>query len=350
MNIEGEEAEIRDKFMKNQKGGFEMHYIGLDVGFGYTKAMDGSRTIVYPSIISPAVEVAFRSGLENPADRLDHLSVALDGVSYFVGNLALRQGRFTHATLDRIRTQTKEFRLLFLTALALLAQSPNDEISVVTGLPVDDYDDRKLIEESLTGRFEITLGQRNIELTIRNLTVVPQPCGALMDLMFKDTRGKMNNQFSEARVGIIDIGFKTTDFVFVRKGEFIQKLSGSLKKGMSLAYQAAIPKFTARYPGNWDFRQVEAALRKGFVTSLGKRIEIDSDLLTPELAGLAGEISAWIQSRWSGESVDYLVLTGGGSLPLDPHFIKIFPQTIFPDDPQQANVRGFYKGAWYYYG
>jgi len=327
-----------------------MRYIGLDVGFGYTKAMDETKSIIFPSIMSPAVEITFRSGLEDPSSRLDHLNVALDGAAYFVGDLARRQGRFAYATLDRVRTQGQEYRLLFLTALALLAGGSYEECSVVTGLPVDDFEDRRLIEETLAGRFHLTVANQEVTLNIHHLTVVPQPCGAFMDLLFKDTRGNMDEQYADAQVGVIDIGFKTTDFVLIRKGEFIQKLSGSLKKGMSLVYQAAVPKFTARYPGNWDLHLVEAALQEGSITSLGKRIEVDSMHLLPDLAGLAKEIAAWIYGRWSSERIDFLVCSGGGSLLLDPHLRKVFPQMIFIGHPQEANVRGFYKGAWYYDG
>jgi plasmid segregation protein ParM len=327
-----------------------MHSIGLDIGYGYSKAMDEHKTVIFPSIVSPAVEILFQSGLEDLSNRLDHLKITLDGASFFVGEMALRQGRFTYATLDRVRTQSQEYRLLFLTALALLADSPYEEYSVVTGLPVDDFADRRLIEETLSGRFHLTLGTRDVTLTILHLTVVPQPCGAFMDLLFKDTQGTLDEQYANSQVGIIDIGFKTTDFVLIRNGEFIQKQSGSLKKGMSLIYQAAIPKLSARYPGDWILHTVEAALREGSMLSLGRRIELDPHLLVPDLAGLAKEIAAWVQGRWSGEAVDVLICTGGGSLLLDPHLKKFFPHMIVLDSPQQANVRGFYKGAWYYDG
>lgn len=334
-----------------------MRYVGLDVGFGYTKAMTvGSgqgheaRAVLFPSIVSPAVDLAFRSGLDHRSGSLDHLAVTFEGASSFVGTLARRQGQFARATLDRVRTQSHEYRVLFLTALALLTESPSEEYAVVTGLPVDDFDDRTLIEDRLSGRFQITLGGRTLDLIVRHLTVVPQPYGALMDLIFKDTLGNVDERYAEARVGIVDVGFKTTDFVLVHQGEFVQKGSGSLKTAMSAVYQAAVPKFTSRYPGNWDMLGIETALRDGAIHVLGKRIEFDPALLDAELAGLAGEIVAWVQGRWSSEPVDYLIGSGGGSLLLKPLLLKAFPHMVFIGDPQLANVRGYYKGAWFYHG
>lgn len=334
-----------------------MRYVGLDVGFGYTKAMpvgsghrDGAGVVLFPSIVSPAVDLAFRSGLDNQSDSLDHLAVTFEGASYFVGTLARRQGQFARATLDRVRTQSQEYRVLFLTALALLTEAPSEEFAVATGLPVDDFDDRTLIEDTLSGRFHVTVSNRPLELLVRHLTVVPQPYGALMDLIFRDTLGNVDERYANARVGIVDIGFKTTDFVLMNQGEFVQKGSGSLKTAMSAVFQAAIPKFTSRYPGNWDALGIETALRDGAIHVLGTRIEFDRTFLDAELAGLTGEIVAWIQGRWSSAPVDYLICSGGGSLILKPFLLKAFPQMTFVSDPQFANVRGYYKGAWFYHG
>lgn len=57
-----------------------MRYIGIDVGFGYTKATDGIRNILFPSVISPPVKMGFRPFQGDPSDRHDflinHLSVS----------------------------------------------------------------------------------------------------------------------------------------------------------------------------------------------------------------------------------------------------------------------------------
>jgi plasmid segregation protein ParM len=171
-----------------------------------------------------------------------------------------------------------------------------------------------------------------------------------MDLLFHDTAGTMNEPFIQGTVGIIDVGFKTTDFALLRSGEYILKSSGSLKHGMSTIYQAAIPKFTANYPGSWDLRSVEEALSEGIICRLGERMPIYPELLEPEFSGLAEQMAAWVRQRWSDQRLDQIICTGGGSLLLRPYLGKVFPKGIFMDDPQQANVRGFYKGACYYYG
>lgn len=327
-----------------------MRNIGLDVGFGYTKAMDGAKTILFPSIISPAVELKYKTQLEHPAPYPDHLAVTLDGEPHFVGNLALQEGRFAYATLDRVRIETQEYRLLFLTALSLFVRFPDEELFVVTGLPVDDYDDRDLIEKTLSGRFHLMLGMQEVSFVIRRLTIVPQPCGAYMDLVFRDTRGHVNEEYSQSLVGIIDIGHETTDFVLVQQNSYVERLSGSIKHGMSDIYQAAVSRLSATYRGNWDLRSAEEAIRKGSICRLGEEIPVDPMLFDPDMAGLVQEITAWIHQRWRDQPLDRLVCTGGGSFLLKSYLLKTFPGMLFIEDPQQANVRGFYKGAWYFYG
>lgn len=327
-----------------------MRYVGLDVGFGYTKAMDGTKGILFPSVISPAVDLKFKSLEEHPAPYPDHLTVTLDGEAHFVGNLALQEGRFAYATLDRMRIETQEYRLLFLTALSLCVQFPDEELSVVTGLPVDDYDDRDLIEKTLFGRFHLMVGGQAVSFVIRRSTVVPQPCGAYMDLTFRDTLEHVNEGYSQSLVGIIDIGHKTTDFVLVQQNRYVERLSGSIKHGMSAVYQAAISRLSATYRGNWDLRSAEEVIHKGIICRLGEQIPVDPILFEADMAGLAQEITAWIHQRWRDHPLDGLICTGGGSVPLKAHLLKAFPGMVFMSDPQQANVRGFYKGAWYFYG
>ncbi len=331
-----------------------MRYIGIDVGFGYTKATDGIRSILFPSVISPPVKMGFRPFQGDPYDRHDfqinHLSVRLEGETFFVGNLALNQGRFTYATLDRLRTQTLEYRLLLLAALSLLVDFPGEALAIVTGLPVDDFEDRDLLEKNFKGRFSLYIAGQEISFTITDLTVVPQGCGAFMDLLFADTTEDINDVYAQGPVGIVDIGYKTTDFVLMQSAEFSWKLSGSIKHGMSMIYQAAISKFSDVYRGNFNLKSVEEAIRDGMIHRLGERIAVDPALLEGDYHGLSQEIAAWIRQRWREQKISRILCAGGGSMLLKPFLKKVFPEMVFMEDPHLANVRGFQKGARYFYG
>lgn len=331
-----------------------MRCIGIDVGFGYTKATDGMKTVLFPSIISPAEKIGLRPFREERTDRqidlLDHLSVTLDGETHFVGNLALNQGRFVYATLDRLRTQTPEYKLLFLTALSLFADAPVEPFSVVTGLPVDDFEDRDILEKTFKGKFSISLAGEEVSFIVKELTVIPQGCGAFMDLLFPGIRGEINEIYAEGPVGIVDIGYKTTDFVLMQSAEFAWRFSGSIKHGMSMIYQAAVSKFSDVYRGNFDLKSVEEAMQEGVIHRLGERIAVDPDLLEADCHGLAQEIAAWIHERWREQKLSRIICAGGGSLMLKLFLKKIFPEMVFMEEPNLANVRGFYKGALHYYG
>lgn len=288
-----------------------MHCIGVDVGFGYTKATDGIRTIIFPPVISPAEKIGFRPFREERTDRqidlLGHLSVTLGGETHFIGNLALNQGRFVYATLDRVRTQTPEFKLLFLTALSLSAESSEEPFSVVTGLPVDDFENRDILEKGFKGKFSISLSGQEVSFIVKDLTVIPQGCGAFMDLLFPGTQGDFNEAYAQGPVGIVDIGYKATDFVLMQSAEFAWRFSGSIKHGMSLIYQATISKFSDAYRGNFDLKSVEEAIPEGIIYWLGERIAIDPSLLDADFNGLAREIASWIRQQWREQKLSRIL-------------------------------------------
>ena len=60
--------------------------IGVDVGFGFTKAFPGN--VVFSSVFSEQGKRQFKM----QGDELDNLELELDGKNYFVGRLAQLEG------------------------------------------------------------------------------------------------------------------------------------------------------------------------------------------------------------------------------------------------------------------
>ena len=67
-----------------------MEVVGLDIGFGYTKATNGQRTIIFKTVYGEASELQFREQLLSDPDEEEYLHVEIDDHSYFVGELAER--------------------------------------------------------------------------------------------------------------------------------------------------------------------------------------------------------------------------------------------------------------------
>ncbi len=71
--------------------------IGVDVGFGFVKATNGTQKYVFPSVVGEASDIRFNTGMDNKSI-LDNLIVKLDSSKCFIGQLANRQSQFTFST------------------------------------------------------------------------------------------------------------------------------------------------------------------------------------------------------------------------------------------------------------
>ena len=115
-----------------------MNVVGVDIGFGFTKATNGKDTLVFKSIFGEATDIQFREQLLSAASPEEHLHLELDGESFFVGELAERQSHVRSFTLDQNQFITNFAKIMAMAALSRLA-SANDSVSLVTGLPVSFY-------------------------------------------------------------------------------------------------------------------------------------------------------------------------------------------------------------------
>src|SRR5262245_18006705 len=114
-----------------------MQILGIDLGFGFTKATNGRRSLVIKSVIGEA-EPQFGGELMDPAGDGGHLHLELDDRSVFVGELAERQSSLRSFTLDEDRFVAEAARVLALAPATVLANS-DEPLRIVTGLPISTF-------------------------------------------------------------------------------------------------------------------------------------------------------------------------------------------------------------------
>lgn len=123
--------------------------IGLDIGYGDTKAMaDSGQRACFPSLVAPAEFIRFQAdvGAHVPVNGLT-LRDTEEG-DLFVGELALRQGRPGAVRSPRDRDRLADPILTHLAHAALVSVLPHVEYAraqIVTGLPVDYYRDADVL-------------------------------------------------------------------------------------------------------------------------------------------------------------------------------------------------------------
>lgn len=326
-----------------------MEYFGVDIGYGYTKAAGAAGETAFPSVVGRAENIRYQNDLA-PGQRTEgRLTIGVNGVDYFVGDLALQQSRIQLTLLDRSRTNTDQLRVLFLATLAqLIPPAPRSErvedVVVVTGLPVEYYDDRDLLAQQLVGAHGFCAGGYGYNLTVHDLQVVPQPFGSIFDRILDGDGWIVNDELARARIGVIDIGTYTTDYVLVNELMYIERGSGSLNVALSTACDLLVREVAGRFGLELDLHQADQCLRRRTAKVFGEVQDIGF-LVDSVLEGVAEELINKARTLWGeGRDLDAVLITGGGGQLLG-HYFQVFPHARVVSEPAMANVRGFLKYA-----
>ena len=179
-----------------------MQILGIDLGFGFTKATNGERSLVVKSVIGEATDQQF--GGPMPEARLgdDHLHIEMEDRGIFAGDLAERQSSLRSFTLDQDRFITDSAKVLALAVASDLAAS-DEPINLVTGLPISSYRAKSdELARLLRDRHAFTVidpdGKRHrTVLEISDVRVIPQPFGSMYDMVLDDA-GKVGDRAAAA--------------------------------------------------------------------------------------------------------------------------------------------------------
>lgn len=318
--------------------------VGVDIGYGYTKAACGEHEVIFPSVVGRAERIRYQVDLESHQG--GGIAILTEEGDHFIGELALLQSRVRWTLLDRSRVQDPSGRLLFLSALSELIgpEAESETFRVVTGLPVQWYADRDKVIEQLSGKHVVRRvnGRQWVQrLTVDEVLVVPQPFGSLFNSIL-DARGTLVDEtLARGRLGIIDVGTYTTDYVLVDSLRYIEKGSGSISTAMSRAYQLIGRSILDTFGLDLKLHEVDQAVRQGRVTVFGEVHEIDW-LVEPALDAVAEEVLAQAGTLWGdGRDLSAILVTGGGAIALNERIGRRYGHARMLDDAPVANVRGF---------
>lgn len=322
--------------------------IGMDVGYGFTKVTDGHEGNLFPSVVGDGQAGALlRTGLRPPG-RADDLRVTIDGQLYFVGSLAIRQSRLAFRCLSATRVEGNDLKVLFLTGLSLMCQQPLNSFAVVTGLPPGRMHLADALTRQVQGEHRVirhrTQGSEELTVHVERLTVVPQPMGAYWAQAL-DSRGQVreDSELLTGRVGIIDVGFRTSDLVVVADGEYVPEQSRTIPIGLATAYDGIAARLLAEHGLERETYALDDAVVRGVVGVAGRQVDITA-WRDQAFAHLATKVQVELQSTWQVPTLDRVLLTGGGGQALAPYLMPHLSQAVVANDPVTANSRGYL--AW----
>ncbi len=317
--------------------------ISIDLGYGYTKAVSQNNQVLFPSVIAPAEEgldfgrsfghvIEFRKPGEIQKRRL------------FVGELAQKQGRAAQISLSRDNLAREMSVVLALTA-AYLAGAEG-QVDVASGLPIAYYGNQRgevaRVFGSVSAYVSVNGGPEKY-ISFARVHVYPQGVGALYSL---------SHLPKEGLVGIVDVGFHTTDYLLVEcMPEDISPLkgyAGSIETGVSTALKLLSNRFSQAVGAPLPLSNAHAWWVSGRreVKFFGRPVDIGRmiDAVRQEVGRAIGQAVA---AAWSEQAsgIDTVYLSGGGATEFENEFRTFFPQAELLTKAQFANALGFYKLA-----
>jgi plasmid segregation protein ParM len=326
--------------------------IGIDIGFGFTKVTNGRQALVFKSVLGEATDIQFQEQvMEGVADD-EHLQAEIDGKSWFVGELAERQSNVRFFTLDQAQFLAQFAKTLALTATARMAAG-FVPISLVTGLPIGYYRQHKdEIARILKGEHKVTLvdaaGKRQEKvLNINRVRVIPQPFGSMFNMVLNDLGESGEKRMGKEKIGIIDIGFRTSDYTISDKMRYSERGSRTTDSGIARAFTSIANKLREKSGVGVELYRLYDAVDRGSIKIRGK--EYDLKVLTDQVFGqLSSAIANEADRLWADDwDIDAMVITGGGGAVIARHLTPLLHGNVLPMDPNRDarlyNVQGYWK-------
>jgi plasmid segregation protein ParM len=326
--------------------------IGIDIGFGFTKATNGKESLVFKSVLGEATELQFREQIIADAADEEHLQVEVDGKSYFVGELAERQSNVRFFTLDQAQFISSFAKSLALSAAARLVGG-YIPVNLVTGLPIGHYRQHKdELARILQGEHKVTItgadGKRQEKtVNVNKVRVIPQPFGSLFNIMLNDLGDLGDKRLVREKIGIIDVGFRTSDYTVSDKMRYSERGSRTTDSGIARAFTVIAGKLREKSGVNVELYRLYDAVDRGSIKIRGK--EYDLKGITEQVfSQLATAVANEVDRLWVDDwDMDTMVITGGGGAVLAKHLQPLLNGHVTPVDPARDarlfNVQGYWK-------
>ena len=297
-----------------------MEVAGIDIGFGFTKATDGKEFVLFKSLLGEATDIQFSLPIvKSEAGPCMH--VLLDGQSYFVGDFAEQHSNTRQFTLDQEKLLTDFCKVLALTAMGYLFDT-YAPVNIVTGLPVGYYREyHPRFAKMLKGNHEISYqmndgSSETRRIHINNLRVIPQPLGSIFNVLMNESGKITNRELAKQKIGVIDIGFRTTDFCIFDGLQYVERGSSTTDNGIAKSFSVISKKLREESKVNIELYRLYNAIGTGFIKIRGKEYNI-SKLKDAVFSHTAGIIASDVSRLWADDwDIDVIIISGGGAMEL----------------------------------
>lgn len=290
------------------------------------------------------------------ADALDHGEhvLRLGSSEVFVGKLAVEQARSASTGLGDISRYWSDRALhLLLTSSGLLIDSPDYELHIVTGLPIETFtkENRQRVKDALEGEHRFTLNGRNRRATVTVSRVVMEGAGALISF----------GENQDVLQGVVDIGGRTTDLYAAQGQKAIVELCKGKPLGVEGVSDILNTRFQSEYKRTLKPGETRNTLRSylgvedaKIIQANGIRVAQDDlhqwthDAIEQVASDILGFVSTvWRSSEHGSVASDIapVILVGGGAYYFGSYLKRRIPHAHIPQRPEIANAEGYAKLA-----
>ncbi len=319
--------------------------VGLDIGYSHIKLFSDGLKITFPSVVGSPDESSFKV-----TGSSDTFKITLkSGNVYNVGKAAIRQSRFQFREENRDWYNSDEYEVLLNAALSYLQESGSISIVATTGLPVSFYTkDKEKIKTRFMGNHLVKRDQREpLNVHIEECWVLPQVMGTLINAAL-DFEGNFSDiQFARGRIGVIDIGGKTTNILHASEMGNVDRETDTLDIGGWDVVRAIQPVIDDKCP-DVDFtdHEIQVAIINKTIKYRGEPIDL-SEEVDSVLSDMTREIVNKAHQLWPGKGarLDAVLLSGGGSMLMGEMLKEKLDHgnTTIVEDGVWANAMGYYK-------
>jgi hypothetical protein len=318
---------------------------GIDIGYSRTKAVYDRGRFDFASLTGTPERARFSLNgagqgiyLTEPRPRL-------------VGDLAVVQSRHIARREDRAWIEGEEYHDLILAAFSEMTTATHCELVVVSGLPVQFYErDKVTLRDRLLGEHRVRRdgeGRRAQTFTVVQATIIPQGFGALISVCLDDRGNIVQGDLANGRVGLIDVGGKTTNLLSVNRLAEVGRETASVNSGAWDVARAIERWLADNYPDlNLRDHELIEAIKARAIKYKGRLVDL-GPVIDEATAPLANQVIAEATQLWNGAaSLDVIFCAGGGAHLVGAHIQRHFDHAqIVGGDPAYANALGYWRFA-----
>lgn len=320
-----------------------MFKIGLDIGYGHTKVVsENGKRIIFPSIAKKGDVI----DLDNLLGAKENYIARINNTTWYIGEMARKESAFATRAFEQVdRYNDEAFQAMLSTGLALASEGIEQDIMLVTGLPLSLYENTQKEFCAFLKGFSAHTEIENIsqEIKVKDAVVFPQAGGIFFSPACAEIKGNLpdNSIFT-----VIDIGYRTTDCAAFgySKGsfQFLIEQSFTLDVGMSKVFQL-LGKIIAKKIGIIDvsLEESEIAFNNRCCYKNNQPVPISSDINKLKSSIAINIAEGYRAVSGQKTKINNIILAGGGSIALKDELMKVFPEALTVADTQMANALGF---------